>query len=466
MNTLMNRNDFPIRSLSLSFAFLQFLSVYSHVTWGDDGGFQFRPRSDSNAMSDLDALRLELSKASDANGPINPLGAYLQRAASQSKASQSKSAPSGVEIGPDLEAERKPTLDRDPSTANAPKPKQRRNIVMLAGPRYTSVQTSRAPAMLADGFRPSRYVTDLEANVRPTLDYPVTLASTQDAAAGQTTTANYQDLPFGATNNQPSTNVMPPAPLGVNPSNLGTIGSGGAVPGSFPPSSFPPGSFPPSNFPPGSFPPGSFPPGSLVPSNGPPMTQPPNSSMGSPPAYSAPLPNSNGVNPTYIPPPLSPPPQFSPGSVSGNPASIGPGFAIPFGNPGLGNGSMVSPSDNVMPNYPRSRGAPYVNGAPFVSSAPCQFDANYMVSPTVYRQSLDPCGPTRNAPSGYAGSPFAYTPPTAMPNYSMGNGGGYKPLIGFGQSLNGAYFGRGIIGQPVAYINGQPVRNLIRYVFP
>jgi len=64
-------------------------------------------------------------------------------------------------------------------------------------------------------------------------------------------------------------------------------------------------------------------------------------------------------------------------------------------------------------------------------------------------------------------SPFAYAPPAAMPPqtiYAPANGG-YQPLVGFGQGAN-AQLGRGLYGQPTAYVDGQPVRNFLRYVFP
>ena len=43
--------------------------------------------------------------------------------------------------------------------------------------------------------------------------------------------------------------------------------------------------------------------------------------------------------------------------------------------------------------------------------------------------------------------------------------GAYTPLLPI-VSAQGARLGQGIIGQPTAYIDGQPVRNLLRYIFP
>ncbi len=47
-----------------------------------------------------------------------------------------------------------------------------------------------------------------------------------------------------------------------------------------------------------------------------------------------------------------------------------------------------------------------------------------------------------------------------------GGANAYQPLIRLTNMKPGTYLGRGIIGQPTAYVDGQPVRNLLRYVFP
>ena len=44
--------------------------------------------------------------------------------------------------------------------------------------------------------------------------------------------------------------------------------------------------------------------------------------------------------------------------------------------------------------------------------------------------------------------------------------GVYQPLLNIVQPNPGTYLGQGIIGQPTAYVNGQPIRNLLRYVAP
>ncbi len=44
--------------------------------------------------------------------------------------------------------------------------------------------------------------------------------------------------------------------------------------------------------------------------------------------------------------------------------------------------------------------------------------------------------------------------------------GAYQPIIRLQNMPPGAYLGQGIIGQPTAYVDGQPFRNLLRYVSP
>jgi hypothetical protein len=387
----------------------------------------FRPRTDTNAANDLQLLLAELNRASDANGAVNPLGNFLQRNSTPSEPTRLEIGPTG----PDREAQQKPTID--PKTAKqrlsptSSSTKTSKAIGVLPGPRYTIIQQA-SPQLrnsTADGFRPARFVSDIEANARPSLQYPVTLAGA--------------DLPIVGQSNGVITNYQPELPgTGANP------GYSPVLPNSQP--------VLPTNSPnyPGTFPSSSVPLGG---SNPLPTYNDPGSVM--PPIFSSPIPSSA---PGYSSPPVYSAP------INPNPSmGANPGFS--------GVNPMRSPSDSVMPNAPRSY--PIVNSAPFVSSPPCQFDARYMVSQSAYRQAVDPCAQTRcGAPNGYApspyatqpgGSPFSYAPPTAMPPT---NNSGYRPLIGFGQSLSNAYLGRGIIGQPTAYVAGQPIRNFLRYLSP
>jgi hypothetical protein len=84
--------------------------------------------------------------------------------------------------------------------------------------------------------------------------------------------------------------------------------------------------------------------------------------------------------------------------------------------------------------------------------------------PGVYPNTVVPTGgltPTMTS------SPFAYVPPAAMPPqtvYVYGNAG-YVPLANFGQEPN-AQLGRGMWGQPTAYVDGQKFKNFFRYISP
>ena len=410
--------------------------MYSKVhSQSDDSPPLFRPRTDANAARDLQQLRDELNRASDSKGAVNPLGNFLQRNAEPAKLAR-------LEIGPnvpDKEAQQKPTLDPKsnklklaPATSIA---KSAKGIVMLPGPRITIIQQASPQSRnsVVDGFRPVRFVSDLEASVRPSLPGPVAFASANIPMVTQPNGyfANYQEIP----------------PAIATP---GFSDTSNILPNSYGNSAIPLNNFPPSL------------PGAPY--------QPPPNFGGPPPVYSNPIP-SNG--PVYSAPLNS---TGNPGALNTQPAPILPQTYNPNPpmSPGFSGGvPMRSPSDGVMPSYPRS--APVVNSAPFVSSPPCQFDARYMVSQNVYRQSVDPCaqpmrGGNAYAPSPYAmqpsGSPFAYAPPTGMAYNNNGYNSGYRSLIGFGQSLNNAYLGRGIIGQPTAYVDGQPFRNFLRYIFP
>lgn len=42
----------------------------------------------------------------------------------------------------------------------------------------------------------------------------------------------------------------------------------------------------------------------------------------------------------------------------------------------------------------------------------------------------------------------------------------YSPVLGLRNLPPGTYLGQGIVGQPKAYVDGEPVRNLFRYILP
>ncbi len=172
-----------------------------------------------------------------------------------------------------------------------------------------------------------------------------------------------------------------------------------------------------------------------------------------PPVVTAPV---YPTSPTYQQPPANssiyPAPQVMPGNSM---PSTSPGFS-----PQAGYG---------LPNY-QNRGTTIVSGEPFVTAAPRQFDACYMVEPTY--ANTNGCGsPPMANTLPYSGIPGTVVPPTMMPNqvpqglYSNSSSG-FRPLFGFGQDANNVQLGRGLWGQPKAYVPGQCFRNSLRYITP
>jgi len=183
-------------------------------------------------------------------------------------------------------------------------------------------------------------------------------------------------------------------------------------------------------------------------------TQTPSGGFGSPSPSSQFNTQGNSVFP---PQPLSVIPQGSvlPGTFGTSPTTI-PNVANPAN----------------LPQYPQPQQRPaFTNTQPFVSGPPCDFDAYDMVTPASYYGPMQPCGPTAypySMPATTMGD--AYVPPTITPNYAPGlyssNNAGWRPLFSLGQENYNAQLGRGIIGQPTAYVPGQPFRNFFRYLAP
>lgn len=97
------------------------------------------------------------------------------------------------------------------------------------------------------------------------------------------------------------------------------------------------------------------------------------------------------------------------------------------------------------------------------------FSANPPVG--IYQTSAQQCQvlpPPSLPPDGMAGQ--TYVPPTMTPNWNPNlytqNNSGYRPLFTLGQENYNVVLGRGLIGQPKAYVPGQCIRNFFRYLTP
>ncbi|MCE3017033.1 MAG: hypothetical protein ACK56W_00255 [Pirellula sp.] len=432
----------------------------------DPASVRFIPRSDENAAKDLETLRYALSKVKDSKGNIDPLSDYVKPPKPVSDKERSKR----IAWNEDDEAWVAPSLIGDQGKSYRAPRIELESVEDLYVPldaKLKNLQTNSAGKTtprtnFTDGFRPAGSIDE-----RSRMTSQPTLASAPYTTNnGLERLSRFQDIPFGSQGN--------PTPPGL-----------GNLPGAFPggdfstpnPNGFNPGG--PVN--PGTIaaPPSTFNPNPIP--TGPPIL--PNNSITNPPAVT---PGTISTPGTFNPPIANPNPTFTPGTTTvpgvtmpapaptyvPNPSTSIPYQPNPYGTVNTPTNPMRSPSDINPPRYNTTPS--YVNSAPFVSGRPCETDARFMVSPTLFRPATDncsTCGTTPNRP--YAsnpytpgGTPFSYVPPTYFPNTFAGYNTSYRPLIGFGQDLSQAQLGRGIIGQPTAYMASQPVRNILRYIFP
>lgn len=431
----------------------------------------FRPRTDAKAAEDTRELRERLSRMRDSKGSLDPLGQFLRHADSQSLSVKDGLVEpdrlQGRKSVRDPESERRPELKSSPSDyksySDASDFKVSSGLRLLPAPRWVvfGPTVSVQPAnYLADQFQPVRAVSTaaFESAAVHSTTSPVSLASGVSGVPvydTQNIIARYQDIPGG------NGGIPPVGPM------AGSIAGPPMFPNAQPPNILP-------NQPTMSTP--AFPPAgqsNILPPQNPPAALPSYQPMVS-------APQNIGVPLSGVPSGLSGPAMVAPGPVLTAPQAFYPNNVAPpvqysappnqYSAP-ANQGQMISPSDAGMPRYTRQPN--FVNSQPFVSAPPNQFDACYMVSPSVYRQAYNnPCdgpgggtGYMGGANNGRTGSPFSYVPPTFMPS-NLYRSPPYPILLGFGQNLDGAYFSRGIVGQPKAYLDGQPIRNFLRYLTP
>ncbi len=197
--------------------------------------------------------------------------------------------------------------------------------------------------------------------------------------------------------------------------------------------------------------------------------------------------NRNANNRTaQLPQPPTRPPQSqfpAPQAPEGlpNPTAALPSAAQPFARPPFA-GQQFSPAANCNcgPNY-ANPAANYPAG--FQGYQPFPQAANSV--PALNIQLPPRGGPNPAAPNGFAQQPpgsfgrfngYQFQPGIGAPQFNTANtpwwssfltgSGQYTPLVQFRNMPPGTYLGQGLIGQPTAYVDGQPIRNLLRYVAP
>ena len=177
----------------------------------------------------------------------------------------------------------------------------------------------------------------------------------------------------------------------------------------------------------------------------------------------------------------APPQPTSPRTLPNNPnrtlptqpLTNSPSDLVPMNQPQLSNHGFATIDNCNCVSAPigYSAASGYGCGSPYgyVSQVGC----NCNVATPAYLQAVPQ--------QGYAAQPYSPPPvqlpaPAVMPQFQT-NLGGYqggfgfpnglpRALISLGQNLNAVQVGEGIIGQPVAYVPGQILRNWLRYIFP
>ncbi len=120
-----------------------------------------------------------------------------------------------------------------------------------------------------------------------------------------------------------------------------------------------------------------------------------------------------------------------------------------------------------------ARPNPAVNYVPYqaFSIGPGQLPqtANPVFANTVPQLGSPAVGTPPLVTNATGGGPV-FIPPTAtytIPGYNAAaTNSPYRPVVRLQNLPPGTYVGQGIIGQPKAYVDGQPMRNLFRYILP
>jgi hypothetical protein len=158
-------------------------------------------------------------------------------------------------------------------------------------------------------------------------------------------------------------------------------------------------------------------------------------------ASGGPAPINRGVAPTHI---------ASNRTSSAIPIqSLPPAQSVPIYYP-----MSYTPTSFQQGAYAPAYGAPV--GSPYTTRSYPVGAANRAPTliPTAYAQNCGPTAPTY--PIGGAPAPYATAP--AAP--------GARPFLPLTSMPNQVYVSRGLLGQPVVYVPGQPLRNGLRYLTP
>jgi hypothetical protein len=460
------------------------LTSHLEVCAEESQGIAFVPRDDERALQDLEAIRYALSQVKDSKGPIDPLADYAKRPESKPRLDPARSR--RLEWKDDEEAQQRPKLKSEEGESyRSPKLEWQstQDVTELQDPQQKDAKTlsslvkpNQSDGVRFDLFRPTSLVTANSTNSS------VSLASAARPGPSDAVRSVYfQEIPYGS---QPLVTPTPFAAPVAPPPTYPPVPAVGPNPGLVMPPTNPSTFATPSPTPYGNIAPSgmvpTYPPTTIsnpiLPNTvtGPVITSPPTVPTNIAPSVITPAPitgapiistplGTTTPSVTSTPPLIAPPPGYAYQSAPIAPPPTAGNISPP--NP------VPSRPNDVLPRYNTS--SPYVNSQPFVSGPPCERDARFMVDSRVFKPASDPCGPTgkpayapQSNPNVPGGTPFSYAPSAYVPYGYGGYNPGYAPLIGFGQNLSQAQLGRGILGQPTAYVANQPFRNFLRYLFP
>lgn len=129
--------------------------------------------------------------------------------------------------------------------------------------------------------------------------------------------------------------------------------------------------------------------------------------------------------------------------------------AIPIGSlPPARNVPIYYPTSYSTPTY-ATQGYPIYGNNVSTGYAPGAANRAPTLIPTAYQQG---CGPTGVPTYPISAAPAPYAAPQTAP--------GARPFVPIARMPNQVYISRGLIGQPVVYVPGQPIRNGLRYILP
>ena len=171
------------------------------------------------------------------------------------------------------------------------------------------------------------------------------------------------------------------------------------------------------------------------------------------------------------------PAQFNSGEFNAPPAANFGAATTPSSGPiPTGSAPQIFSAPGSAGVIAPGSGQPYYNSNPNFADTPPALGSTaqpqvlpgtILGSTTTAAPVASPCFPGSTYPTTYPSTGYTggtYVQPYAQPIVPQGS---YRPILSFSNGLPpGTYLGQGIIGQPKAYVDGQPVRNFFRYIFP